>query len=193
MRRLLSLGLLILAPSFASAATLIVNVHTASGRVPSDAVVFAVPEGRKLPLAKKTAVMDQKNRTFVPHILPIQTGASVSFPNSDEVHHQVYSFSATKAFQLPLYKGTPANPVSFPRSGVVPLGCYIHDRMSAYIVVVDTPYFTMLPASGRAELADVAEGRYAVHVWSPGSGDGPPSIVTVDATGRPEITVVTRK
>lgn len=110
--------------------------------------------------------MDQKNRMFVPHVLPVQTGTAVEFPNSDDVRHQVYSFSEAKKFQLPLYTGTPANPIVFDRPGVVSLGCNIHDRMSAYIVVVDTPHFAATGREGRATLS-LSPGRYAVHVWHP--------------------------
>ena len=156
------------------AATLTVRVQDARGRAVADAVVYAEPEGRLLPLAKKTAVMDQRNRMFVPHVLAVQTGTSVSFPNSDDVRHHVYSFSSAKTFQLPLYKGTPANPEVFDRAGVVTLGCNIHDQMSAYIVVVDTPYFAKT-VNGVAELDGVEAGRFTLRVWVPDSRLEPPS------------------
>ena len=133
-------------------------------------------EGAAAALARR-AVLDQKNRTFVPHILPIQTGTAVTFPNSDNVRHQVYSFSAAKRFQLPLYAGTPAAPVVFDKPGVVTLGCNIHDQMSAYLVVVDTPYFA-LTTSGRAELPGLPEGKYDVRVWYAGMRTEPlPQVV----------------
>ena len=156
------------------AATLTVRVQDARGRAVTDAVVYAEPDGRQLPLAKKTAVMDQRNRMFVPHVLAVQTGTSVSFPNSDDVRHHVYSFSSAKTFQLPLYKGTPANPEVFDRAGVVTLGCNIHDQMSAYIVVVDTPYFAKT-VNGVAELDGVEAGRFTLRVWVPDSRLEPPS------------------
>jgi plastocyanin len=162
----------------AGAATLDVRVR---GPV-RDAIVYAVPEGRQLPLARRTAVMDQKNRMFIPHILAVQTGTSVRFPNSDDIRHHVYSFSPAKAFQLPLYKGTTANPITFDRAGVVTLGCNIHDQMSAFIVVVDTPYFENASADGHATLRDVQAGRYTVHLWYPDMREEPaPRSVTLSA------------
>ena len=110
--------------------------------------------------------MEQKNRAFIPHVLPVQTGTAVRFPNLDDVQHHVYSFSPAKPFQLPLYKGSPPSPVLFEKAGVVTLGCNIHDQMSAYIVVVDTPYFEKTAPNGRAALRDLEPGRYAVHVWT---------------------------
>jgi plastocyanin len=148
------------------AATISVRVQDARGGTVDDAVVYAVPEGRQLPLARRTAVMDQKNRMFIPHVLPVQTGTSVNFPNSDDVRHHVYSFSPAKTFQLPLYKGTPSNPEVFDRAGVVTLCCNIHDQMSAFIIVVDTPFFAKT-VNGVAELEGVDAGRYTVRIWYP--------------------------
>ncbi|MDQ3283050.1 MAG: methylamine utilization protein [Acidobacteriota bacterium] len=164
-----SLAAAILATSLAlplTAATLDVKVQDARGRAVADAVVYAVPEGRPAAAARnRSAVMDQKNRMFIPHVLPVQTGTAVRFPNSDDIRHHVYSFSPAKPFQLPLYKGTPANPEVFDRAGVVTLGCNIHDQMSAYIVVVDTPYFEKTAPTGKVTLRDLEPGRYTVRVW----------------------------
>ena len=151
-----------------SAATLTVDVKNARGAAVQDAVVYAVREGKDPgPPAKRTAVMDQKNRTFVPHVLPIQVGTAVKFPNSDDIRHQVYSFSTAKTFQLPLYSGTPSTPIVFDKPGVATLGCNIHDKMSAYIVVVDTPHFAATAKSERVTLPNLAPGKYVLHVWHP--------------------------
>jgi plastocyanin len=194
MSRAISLVLLLSLPALARAATITVDVRDARGAGVADAVVYAVPEGRELPPAKKTAIMDQKNRTFVPHILPIQTGTAVRFPNSDDIRHQVYSFSSAKIFQLPLYEGTPANPVVFDRAGVVTLGCNIHDRMSAYIVIVDTPYFATTTKKGRAQLAQVGAGKYALRVWYPEMANEPaPMPLTLGASENKGLVVTVRK
>ncbi len=174
-----------------SAGTIDIRVQDARGAAVRDAVVYAVPEGKALPLAKKMAVMDQKNRMFIPHILTIQTGTSVTFPNSDDIRHHVYSFSPSKPFQLPLYKGTPASPVLFDKAGVVTLGCNIHDQMSAFIIVVDTPYFDRTGGDGHASLGSVEPGRYVVHVWYPDMRDEPrPGNVSLSGNERVEVSFV---
>ena len=154
--------------------SLLVEVRDRRGAAVSDAVVYAVPDGKVPPSPSRRAVIDQKNRMFVPHVLAIQTGTAVTFPNSDNVRHQVYSFSFAKRFQLPLYAGTPAAPVVFDKPGVVAIGCNIHDQMSAYIVVVDTPHFART-ANGRAALSSLPEGKYDVRVWFEGMRGEPPS------------------
>jgi plastocyanin len=114
-----------------------------------------------------SAVMDQQNKAFVPQILAVQVGASVAFPNRDNIRHHVYSFSPAKRFELPLYIGTPATPVVFDKPGVVVLGCNIHDWMVGYIYVLATPYFAKTGEDGKAHLADVPPGPYEARVWHP--------------------------
>jgi plastocyanin len=135
------------------------------------AVVYAEALGAELPeagLPAPTAVMDQKNREFVPHILVVRTGTEIQFPNSDTVSHHVYSFSPAKSFELALYRqGTVHPPLVFDAPGEVTLGCNIHDDMVGYILVVDTPYFATTDGKGEAQLAGLAPGKYRLHVWTP--------------------------
>ena len=171
-----------------AAATIEAVVQDARGGAVHDAVVYALPEGRPVAPARRSAVMEQKNRAFIPHVLPVQTGTLVRFPNLDDVQHHVYSFSPTKPFQLPLYKGSPPNPVLFEKTGVVALGCNIHDQMSAFIFVVDTPYFEKTAANGRATLRDLEPGKYTVRVWAPEIRAEPPAkSITVTGSERAEV------
>lgn len=166
----------------ADAAT--IDVRVSRGRAAMDqAVVYAIPE-RPMPLARRVAVMDQVNRAFVPHVLPVQAGTWVEFPNSDKIRHQVFSVSPARPFTTPLYIGKPARPIQFPTSGVVGIGCSIHEQMSAYIIVVDSPYFATTE-KGRASLTDLADGTYEVKVWYEGMRNEPRSQhVTVTANDK---------
>lgn len=172
----------------ASAATIVTDVRDPQGSALPDAVVYAIREGNTAAGGTRAAaVMDQKDKTFIPHVLPVQVGTSVKFPNSDDIQHQVYSFSQAKTFQLPLYKGTPANPIVFTSPGVVVLGCNIHDKMNGYVVVVDTPYFSKSEGSGRVEI-EVPAGQYVIHVWHPNMREEPPAqTVSIPEDGRADI------
>jgi hypothetical protein len=97
----------------------------------------------------------------------VRAGTQVQFPNKDNIRHHVYSFSPAKKFELPLYRGTPAQPVLFDKVGVVKLGCNIHDWMLAYIYVTDAPYFGKTAGDGRVNLDGLARGSYRVWVWHP--------------------------
>ena len=149
------------------AATLVIHVQTPDGHALSGAVVTARPlDGQGRRPAPVHAVMDQVNRAFAPDLLVVPVGSTVAFPNSDSVSHQIYSFSAAKRFQLPLYHGKPYPPVQFDQTGVITLGCNIHDEMLAYLLVTDAPYFGRTDAQG-AWSADVVRGRYQVTIWHP--------------------------
>lgn len=165
MRSVVSLLAAALLPASFFGATLEVQVRDRSGAPVADAVVWAVADGARPAPPRRSAVMDQKNRTFIPHVLPVQTGTAVDFPNSDDVRHHVYSFSPAKPFQLLLYKGSPVSPVVFDKPGIVELGCNIHDRMSAFIVVVDTPHFGKTEGDGGLTLRDLPPGTYSVSLW----------------------------
>lgn len=118
-------------------------------------------------------VVDQRNTQFVPRVSVVTVGTPVSFPNSDNVRHQVYSFSPAKRFDLPLYSGRAAPPVTFETPGVVVLGCNIHDLMLAYVVVVDSPYHAITGADGQARMS-APGGTYTLRVWHPDIRDNQP-------------------
>ncbi|HEV8716631.1 MAG TPA: methylamine utilization protein [Candidatus Binatia bacterium] len=133
----------------------------------AQAVIFvqALPAGAALPADKRSAIMDQINKEFVPAVLPIMVGTEVRFPNHDQIHHHVYSFSRTKSFELPLYKGEEAPPILFDKTGAVKIGCNIHDWMSGVILVLPTPYFAMTDETGRFVLRDLPSGTFPLACW----------------------------
>lgn len=157
----------LVAGSSALSAQISVVVTDHRGNPVDDAVVTATPAGGSAQgTTVERAVMDQIDETFVPHVLAVPTGTSVQFPNHDDVRHHVYSFSEPKNFELPLYEGTPANPVVFDQPGSVVLGCNIHDWMRGYIFVTDAPHFAPV-TEGRGTLEGLADGTYTVEVWHP--------------------------
>ncbi|HTH73968.1 MAG TPA: methylamine utilization protein [Trinickia sp.] len=140
-------------------------VDEAGAPVP-DAVVYAVPVGAQASAAKHAkAIIDQIKRRFVPLVSVVQTGTAVSFPNRDNIEHDVYSFSPAKRFELHLYHGIPAKPVVFDKPGLVVMGCNIHDQMIAYLLVVDTPWFAKTDARGQAAIDGLPAGAYRMTVW----------------------------
>jgi plastocyanin len=151
----------------ASAVEITGRVMGPNGQGIAQAVVFvqALPLGTSPPPAQRLAVMDQINKTFVPTVLPIMVGTEVHFPNHDQIHHHVYSFSRTKSFELPLYKGEDAPPVLFDKVGAVKIGCNIHDWMSGVILVLPTPYFATTDETGRFVLRDLPPGTYPLACW----------------------------
>jgi plastocyanin len=109
----------------------------------------------------------QHNIQFEPGVLIVPLGTDVSFPNRDRVRHHVYSFSPAKRFELKLYGRDESRSVRFDKPGVVALGCNIHDSMSGFVVVVDTPFAVKSDSSGRAVIAGLPSGPGTLSLWHP--------------------------
>lgn len=152
--------------SAAGAATLTADFLDAQGKPVKDAVLtLKGPAG--VTNAAPTADMDQRNQEFAPHVLAVRTGTEIKFPNSDNIRHQVYSFSAPKRFELRLYGGTPSAPVLFDKPGVVVLGCNVHDWMLGYVYVTDDAWFGVSNEKGALTLDQLPPGHYVATLWHP--------------------------
>lgn len=173
-RRLTGLTVMMLSATSSFGSDVDVVVIDSDGRPVADVAVYATRidgQNQQKP-ATLRAIMDQVDKQFVPHLLVVQTGTPVEFPNSDTVAHHVYSFSHPNKFTLPMYKGMAHPPVTFEHSGVVTLGCNIHDHMLGYILVVDSTIFTKTNANGAASLALDKPEDYEINIWSPRIRDG---------------------
>ena len=128
---------------------------------PTDAMRFRSLESRIVTLFLVLLIVVQLVGLAV-----IQAGSKIYFPNNDKVRHHIYSFSAPHKFDQKLYSGTTADPQTFDKPGTVVLGCNIHDKMIAYVRIVDTPYFGKTDAGGSIH-SHVAAGKYVLKAWHP--------------------------
>jgi plastocyanin len=153
----------------ACAADLDVLVRSPDGTPAAGAVVSVHLVGRATPRPRAvgTYMVDQQDIQFHPFITAVPVGASVMFMNHDQVRHHVYSFSPAKKFELKLASRQQNQSVLFDKPGIVPLGCNIHDRMIAYVAVVDTPWAKAADANGHVVLRDVPAGTVSITVWHP--------------------------
>ena len=155
----------LLLPGVAQAATVTVDVRGPDGAPLADAVVMVDVPGAHVVL-RGPYTMEQKAIAFQPHILVVPVGATVGFPNRDPFRHHVYSFSKAKKFDLKLYGRDETRSVVFDQPGVVALGCNIHDSMSGFIIVSNTPYAAKTDRAGRVTIADVPPGAAKLRIWS---------------------------
>lgn len=169
MTRPLLLLALLAAPTAAAAGTLDVTVRDAAGKPVRDAVITVTTPGKAAPPGRFPwpARVTQQDIQFDPYVLIVPVGATVAFPNRDKVRHHVYSFSKPKKFDLKLYGREESRTVTFDKAGAVALGCNIHDGMSAFIKVVDTPFAAKTDAAGRASIAGLPPGVARMMVWHP--------------------------
>jgi plastocyanin len=138
---------------------------TATGlRTSADIVISLQGPGLKLTPPAKPVGMDQKNMTFVPHVLPVVTGTTVKFLNSDNLGHNV--FSPEGNYNLGTWPQGETRDQKFDKPGVYTQLCRVHSEMEAFVVVLDTPYFAVTDKTGAFEIKNVPPGTYTLVAWS---------------------------
>jgi len=151
-----------------------------TGKALPDAVVWLdAPNAPRRPHPAQ-AVLDQRNMQFFPHVLAVQIGTKIKFPNDDTVFHSVFSQHDGQQFNLGLYPVGVVRDFPFTTAGLSRVFCNIHPQMAAYIWTLDTPYFAVSDAAGRFTIHDVATGSYTYHAWRPG---GTILTATIDVRG----------
>ncbi len=136
---------------------------------------------------KEPAVIKQKDAVFVPHVLPILAGTTVSWPNMDDIYHNVFCMSETKPFDLGLYSSDqPAKQLVFDKPGQADVFCAIHTKMHCIVLVLTNPYFATADDKGRFAIRNVPAGTYQVRAWQE-RVPGQTQTITVPADGEVEV------
>jgi plastocyanin len=169
------------------AGTISVLERTGTTKDLADAVVYLTRAGSGAPKSGPTRIA-MHDREFSPHVRVVTVGSDVGFPNDDPFRHNVFSNAGPSAFDLGLYERGQSRNAAFPRAGVYPIFCNIHAKMSAFVIVVNTPYFTQPSADGRFSLERVPAGAYTLHVWHERGGQHSREI-TVGADATPDVQV----
>jgi plastocyanin len=156
------------------------HAHDLADRLRSVVYLETAPRGAFDQYEGGRAVMDQRNETFVPHVLAITTGTTVDFPNSDRIYHNVFSLSKARTFDLGRYAVGRSKAVRFDRPGIVRVFCDIHSHMSAFILVFNHPFYAMTDGDGRYRIDHVPPGNYNVIAWNEGTASEPRPITVPD-------------
>ena len=143
--------------------------HTASDVRPAVVYLESAPARAFPDVEPMRATMDQRNETFVPHVLAITVGTTVDFPNSDNTYHNVFSLRGPRPFDLGRYAAGRSKSVRFDRPGIVRVFCEIHSHMSAFILVFNHRYFSVTSPDGRYQITRVPSGRYTLVAWNEGA------------------------
>ena len=134
--------------------------------------------------------MDQRNETFVPHVLAITAGTVVDFPNSDRFYHNVFSLSKAARFDLGRYAKGKSKSIRFDQPGIVRVFCEIHSHMNAFILVFAHPFFAITDTDNRYRINNVPAGNYNVIAWNEGvASDAKPVTVGAGAVAELDFTV----
>jgi plastocyanin len=139
--------------------------------------------------AAQNQIITQREKTFLPHILAVPVGTSVQFRNDDRIYHNVFSIAKPNEFDGGI-RATGATYVkTFSHPGVVELLCNIHATMSAYVVVVDSPFYAKAQASGVFSIHNVPAGRYDLSAWHEAASTITHKTITVGPEGLRELTI----
>ena len=131
----------------------------------ANVVLYLEPTRDAAPPAPIRVQLEQRDERFQPRVLVVPVHSTVDFPNRDRVFHNVFSLSRTKTFDLGRYPRDESKSVRLDRPGVVRVFCHIHSDMSAAIVVVDGPAFTMPDSAGHYALEGLPPGEYTLVGW----------------------------
>ena len=130
-------------------------------------VVFLASDSVRARMAgrRAEAAMAQRAERFEPRVLPVVRGTRVEFPNQDDVYHNVFSLSTTRAFDLGRYPRGDTKSVTFERRGVVQVFCHIHSDMSGVVLVLPNDYFAAPDTAGEYSIENVPPGEYTIVGW----------------------------
>lgn len=145
-------------------------------------------KGAWKPRTAKHLTLEQRNREFLPHVMAVSVGSTVTFPNFDPVFHNVFSTSPVAPFDLGLYKSNESREFTFTKEGIVRLGCNLHANMSAYIAVVAAPAYVVTDDTGHFAFRRMSPGTYKLKAWSERSKSPIEQTVSIKA-GSNDITV----
>ncbi|HEX2658552.1 MAG TPA: hypothetical protein VHU40_09775 [Polyangia bacterium] len=134
--------------------------------LPGIAVITLEPASGKFPhRTPKQRVIEQRNREFAPKVLAVPVGSTVSFPNFDNIYHNVFSRSRARSFDLGMYKAGQARELTFDKEGLIRIGCNLHANMSAYVVSVAAPHYVVSEPGGKFNFRSLRPGRYRLRAW----------------------------
>lgn len=147
--------------------------------------------GRWKPRRPKRGVIEQRGREFLPRLAAVAVGSTISFPNFDNVFHNVFSTSQPAPFDLGFYRAGESREVTFTKEGIVRIGCNLHANMSAYIAVVAAPSYVVTDETGAFTFRRLTPGDYKLRAWSVTSSNPVTQNITIKP-GKNEIVVGVR-
>ena len=163
------------------------SVHGASDRRRSVVYLDPAPQPAFGPRDERRARMDQRDESFVPHVLAIVAGTVVDFPNNDQTFHNVFSLSKEQPFDLGRYAAGRSKSVRFDRPGIVRVFCDIHAHMSAFILVFAHRYFAVTDDNGRFRIDHVPPGSYNAVAWTDSAPEESRQVIVPETGGDVEL------
>jgi hypothetical protein len=109
--------------------------------------------------------MTQRDTTFVPSVVAVRVGGTVTFPNGDPFFHNVFSYSSAQRFDLGRYAQGESKSVTFPETGIVEVFCEVHDFMRGAVVVTENPFHAVVGEDGSFRITGIPAGEHTIAFW----------------------------
>ncbi|MBL4942159.1 MAG: hypothetical protein JKY81_10905 [Colwellia sp.] len=143
-------------------------VNGKTGQALANMVVYLEPlDGQILTRSSKEVVVAQLGKSFTPYLSVSQVNSKVSFVNQDDITHHIYSVDSNNKFSFRIRAGQTNASETFGHVADVAMGCNIHDWMSGYLLIVNTPYFGKTDTQGQVSFNIAQQGKYNVVIWHP--------------------------
>jgi plastocyanin len=178
------LGLLCLLTESVAAQPLSVEVRNPDGTAVAGAAVYVEALDRELPPGANHSAIEilQQDKGFAPYVSVVQAGSTVTFSNHDDITHHIYSVTGNQRFAFSLRAGEITPEMTIEQAGLIAMGCNIHDWMSGYLLVVDSPYYGMTDPQGETVIDVDQAGSYRIVIWHPQLGKSVQKIVRLPTT-----------
>jgi plastocyanin len=192
MKKMLLIAAVLLGNSLdAVGGSIIGSVASSKGDLPElQSIVVVWVEGLPAaPLPSKAPTISQSGVQFSPRVLTVVAGQTVTFPNEDDVAHNVFSMSSAKKFKLGIYPKGDTREVTFEKAGIIDLFCSIHRHMHAVIVVTPNEHFAETALGEKFSIRDIPAGEYDVKAWN-AAYESVTVNVTVPAIGEANVPIL---
>ena len=131
----------------------------------ANTVIYLEPKSGGARSSEAKSQMAINGRNFAPRVRVVMVNSTVDFPNQDPFTHNVFSTTVGALFDLGSYGSGTSKSNQFKKPGAYPIYCNVHSKMTGYVVVVSTPWYTQAAADGRWDIAKVPAGKYTLTVW----------------------------
>ena len=145
-------------------------------------VYLELAAGQKIKVKPADEQMALQARQFSPRVRVVAQGSKIEFANQDPFSHNVFSKAAQGPFDTDVFGRGKKKSTTVKETGVYPIYCNVHPRMTGFLISVNTPYFTQAGADGRFSIANVPPGTYKLHVWHERAAEQT-AMLTVPASG----------
>lgn len=124
-------------------------------------------EGRKFDVPGEPVVINQKGCTYVPHVFGMMAGQKLTIRNSDPLLHNIHALPKENAeFNFGQPREGMESTKTFKKPEVmVKFKCDVHPWMSAYVGVLDHPFYAVTGDDGSFEIKGLPAGRYTIEAW----------------------------